>query len=539
MANSTDALVSNSPEMEPILNETEHRYQQLVHALPSAIYTCDAKGRILLYNRAAALLWGREPEIGKDLWCGSWRIFRPDGSPLPLDTCPMAVALKEGRPVYGEEIIVERPDGVRRNVLPHPRPIFDSSGNVIQAVNMLVDITEHKKHEQAVRESEEMFRTMAEQAPVIIYLADENGLITYLNSKWTEFTGQPVDQGYGKGWINFIHPEDKELIEKKWTDATSFREQYDLKFRFHNTSKKETVVRVSGTPRYNAVREFTGYTGVLQDITLQELTQADLEKQVEDRTRQLQKSKEDLEESNSELEAFASVASHDLQEPLRKIRTFAEMVAVNLADEKKVRTYIQKITDATGKMMFLIRELLNFSKLSQSGQIYTEVNLDEILETVKDNFELLILEQDARIESSNLPVVEGIALHLNQLFNNLISNSLKFHVADIKPVITIKSRRLKKSEVLDRTALNSELDYFDISFHDNGIGFSQENAEEIFTIFQRLHNRQTYQGTGIGLAVCKKIVNNHQGEIYAVSNENEGATFHVILPEQQKPAAVL
>ena len=538
MVNRTNALTSASPEMEPVPNETELRYRQLVHALPAAVYTCDAKGRILLYNRAAALLWGREPEIGKDLWCGSWRIFRTDGTPLPLETCPMAVALKEGRPVYGEEIIVERPDGVRRNVLPHPRPIFDSSGNVIQAVNMLVDITEHKKHEQAVRESEEMFRTMAEQAPVIIYLADENGQITYLNSKWTEFTGQPVDQGYGKGWINFIHPEDKELILKTWSDTTSVQEQYDLKFRFQNANKQETVVRVSGTPRFNSVRQFTGYIGVLQDITLQELTQAYLEKQVEDRTRQLQKSNEDLEESNSELEAFASVASHDLQEPLRKIRTFAEMVAVNLDDEKKVRTYIQKITDASGKMMFLIKELLNFSKLSKSGHVYTEVNLNKVLETMKDDFELLILEEGASIASGKLPVIEGVELHLNQLFNNLISNSLKFRTQDVIPVITINSRRLTKTEVLDRSTLNPELDYFDISFHDNGIGFSQENAEEIFTIFQRLHNRQSYQGTGIGLAVCKKIANNHQGEIYAVSNENEGATFHVILPEHQKQAGI-
>ena len=538
MANKTDALTSNPFEMEPLLNETELRYRQLVHALPAAIYTCDDQGRILLYNRAAALLWGREPEIGKDLWCGSWRIFRPDGSPLPLDTCPMAVALKEGKPVYGEEIIIERPDGVRRNVLPHPRPIFDSSGKVVQAVNMLVDITEHKKHEQAVRESEELFRTMAEQAPVIIFLADVNGRISYLNSKWVEFTGKPVEQGYGNGLMNFIHPEDCEWVRKRWVDAATLRQPFDLKFRFHSAESQHSFVRVSGTPRFNSLEEFAGYIGVLQDITLQELTQAYLEKQVEDRTKLLQKSNEDLEESNTELEAFACVASHDLQEPLRKIRTFAEMVEANLEDEKKVRTYIKKITDASGKMMFLIRELLNFSKLSKTGHLYSQVNLNGILETVKDDFELLIQEHDARIENHELPVIEGVALHLNQLFNNLISNSLKFRIADTKPVIRINSRRLSKMEVLDRPALNPELDYFDISFQDNGIGFSQENAEEIFTIFQRLHNRQSYQGTGIGLAVCKKIVNNHQGDIYAVSNENEGATFHVILPEHQKPAGI-
>ncbi|HYK56721.1 MAG TPA: PAS domain S-box protein, partial [Flavisolibacter sp.] len=143
------------------LQESEDRLRQIIRNLPVAIYTCNKEGYITLYNEAAAELWGRTPDIGKDLWCGSWKITKPDGAPLPLDSCPMAVCLKEGRPVYGEEILVSRPDGQVRNVLPHPQPLFDTSGEITGAVNMLLDVTEAKKTENALLENEERFRQLA------------------------------------------------------------------------------------------------------------------------------------------------------------------------------------------------------------------------------------------------------------------------------------------------------------------------------------------------------------------------------------------
>jgi PAS domain S-box-containing protein len=517
-------------------NESDHRYRQLVQSLPAAVYTCDAKGRILLYNRAAVVLWGREPEIGKDLWCGSWRIYRTDGTPLPLDSCPMAIALKEGRPVYGEEIIIERPDGVRRNVLPHPRPIFNSSGHVVQAVNMLVDITEHKKQEQAIRESEERFRTLADQAPVIIWMTDVTGNINYLNAKWSEFTGKPVAEGYDNGWLNLVHRDDKELAIREWNCGLKEQKQYDFKFRYLNASKEHSIVKAVGKPRYNASNEFVGYIGLLHDISLHELMNSYLEKQVSERTRELQKLNQELARSNSELEQFAYVASHDLQEPLRKIQALAEMLEANLHDEKKVINYISKISDSSSRLMILIKELLNFSKLSKSGEAYSKVTVEEIITSITEDFELVIQDKNAIIHSNQLPVIEGIPLHIRQLFHNLLSNSLKFSVQNIQPVINIRAKRMSEEEVRKYPSLNPALKYYDIEWKDNGIGFSQQYAEEIFTLFQRLNNPQSYVGTGIGLALCKKIATNHNGDIYAVSEENRGTTFHILLPELQEPS---
>jgi len=244
---------------------------------------------------------------------------------------------------------------------------------------------------------------------------------------------------------------------------------------------------------------------------------------------QLESVNAELLKSNRDLEQFAYVASHDLQEPLRKIQTFTQLMGKNLDNEQKVLQYHEKINQAAVRMQQLIQDVLNFSRISNSDEAFIQTDLNRIIETLKIDFELLLKEKSAVINHPVLPVIRGIPLQLSQLFSNLISNSLKYTVN--KPVINISVTYPSREELLQHPKLNESYRYVKIEFKDNGIGFESQFNEKIFKIFQRLHGKQTYSGTGIGLALCKKIVENHQGVIYAVSEPEKGSVFTVFLPE--------
>ncbi|MFA5296863.1 MAG: chemotaxis protein CheB [Lutibacter sp.] len=261
----------------------------------------------------------------------------------------------------------------------------------------------------------------------------------------------------------------------------------------------------------------------------------ELETQVIERTASLKKSNEELKQTNIQLDQFVHVASHDLQEPLRKILTFSMRLQDKHKDEMstEVKFYLSKIEDASSRMTTLIQDLLNYSRLLQHEKLFSTTDLNKTVKNILNDFELLILEKKAKIKIAQLPTVDVIPLQMNQLFYNLISNALKFSKKNVPPVITITSRTLSEKQIEKYPAFNPSMTYYEIIIKDNGIGFEQQYAKQIFTIFQRLHDKEIYIGTGIGLALCKKIIENHHGEIFADAKENKGASFHVILPLKQ------
>jgi len=184
-------------------------------------------------------------------------------------------------------------------------------------------------------------------------------------------------------------------------------------------------------------------------------------------------------------------------------------------------------------MSKLINDLLNFSRLQRSEERFVDVDLNTVFKNIENDFELVINQKKAVVKASPLPVIEAIPLQMNQLFYNLIGNSLKFSLAGVSPVIQIDCAKLTPSEVSGRPLLNPRNTYYKLVFRDNGIGFNQQYEHKIFEIFQRLNTRLEYEGTGIGLALCSKIVQNHGGQIYAESEEGKGASFFIILPEKQ------
>jgi signal transduction histidine kinase len=258
---------------------------------------------------------------------------------------------------------------------------------------------------------------------------------------------------------------------------------------------------------------------VFTDITVTKEAQIGLEQTIEE-----------LKRSNEELEQFAYVASHDLQEPLRKIRVFNDLLIGKMAPENELRKYIDKVDESAKRMSGLIHSLLEYSRLSKSGSRFESVDLNGVLNNVLADYELLISQKRADIQRDSLPTITAIPLQMNQLLFNLIGNALKFTKRDIAPIITIKCETISKERKAQFSQLRPLQEYVQITIRDNGIGFNQEYANQIFTIFQRLNDRSVYGGYGIGLALCKRVVDNHQGIIYAEGTPKQGACFTVILP---------
>lgn len=274
------------------------------------------------------------------------------------------------------------------------------------------------------------------------------------------------------------------------------------------------------TAIHNDNGDVIGFAKVTRDLTAQKMTEDKLAAYTTE-----------LEKQNSELEQFAYVASHDLQEPLRKIQTFTELIRENYQDKAFIEKYFEKLSSSATRMSELIKSLLNYSRLSKQKEssVITEVNLNDILNEVKVDFELLVEEKKAVIKATNLPTIQGNYFQIGQLFSNLISNSLKF--TKERPVIKISSSVISRDQLplTERVIFNET--YFQIVFEDNGIGFENEYKELIFSLFQRLHGKQSeYAGTGIGLALCKKIMDMHNGFITADGKPGKGATFMVYFP---------
>ena len=247
--------------------------------------------------------------------------------------------------------------------------------------------------------------------------------------------------------------------------------------------------------------------------------------------KRLEQINSDLKRSNEELEQFAYVASHDLQEPLRKIRAFGDLLATEfITKEADALDYIQRMQNASSRMQVLIQDILSFSRVSQNSSKQEPLDLNSLVNEVVDDLENQIVRENAEVIIENLPTINGDRAQIKRLFQNLISNAIKFHQPGRPPRVTVTATKLSSAKMhLSFQNANPKTSYCRFEVADNGIGFDAQYTEKIFNIFQRLHGRTDYEGTGIGLAICKKIVTNHWGYITAESSK-DGSTFIVILP---------
>jgi PAS domain S-box-containing protein len=402
-------------------------------------------------------------------------------------------------------------------------------------IAILNDIHDKKLAEESLKLQARVLESMDEGVSV----SDEQGFILYTNSAEDKMFGYESGELIGQHVTiqNAYTPEENEQIVAAVIDELKTHGYWNGEW--HNKRKDGSDFYTYSHITSLDLGEKRVLVCVQRDITEEKKykeflkrSAEELEKRVEERTKELKEANEQLERSNAELEQFAYITSHDLQEPLRKIRTFASRMEDELtgSGHSTVMKHLQKVIASSERMSVLIRDLLNYSRLTKEEQGFEPVDLNEVLKDVLTDFEVLIAQKKAVIKPKSLPVVKGIALQLNQLFFNLIGNSLKFSRPNVAPVIQIHGELIDASQA---TSIGlKEHNYFRISFSDNGIGFGSKYKEQIFEIFQRLNSRDQYAGTGIGLALSKKVVENHHGMIVAESEEGEGATFNVYLPAE-------
>jgi PAS domain S-box-containing protein len=563
-------------------------------------------------------------------------------------------ALVTGKLSY--EIRIIRPDQSLRWIRVKGKTIYNADHKPVRMIGTSLDITDQKLKDDALRESEERFRIVADTAPVMIWMTNASRDCIFLNKGWTEFAGMDYKSGLNDGWKSIVHPDDIDATSVAFLSAHADHSEYSHELRLKRKDGEYRWIYDYAVPRFHD-NKFMGYVGSCVDITDTKIAREKLEEEVVKRTSELvqknaqlqqqnqfieeiidasvdligvydaqgriitvnkktcelygfskdevigklctevfpvlkdshvfsdlkraikgeyvtrthkssvtgmftenyliplqddqdtvyavlaiahditeiiesteklKTANQELKRKNYELEQFAYVASHDLQEPLRKIRVFSELLGNNLNDKDLARLYFTKIQSSAHRMSVLIKDVLDYSRLSQTEEHYSDVNLDQVLDNVLSDFELMIEQKRATVKRTKLPVIYCIPMQMNQLFSNLVSNALKFSSAD--PVIDISCEVIMKIAQKEFIHLDPTQKYIKITFRDNGIGFDQKYSDHIFTIFHRLNSKSEFSGTGIGLALCKKIVENHKGHIYASGQLNQGAAFHIVLP---------
>lgn len=394
---------------------------------------------------------------------------------------------------------------------------------------------------ERLQESEKQYRQVTDSLPLLIFSMTSDAQLIYANQGFIAFAADSLPALNARGWFSLFHEDDRLAIQTAWADSVASSLPFRSEGRMFNGLTGEYIWHlISATPLRGVNQQVIHWNGFLADIHHQKVIEQALrdnellrenKNQLETDRQQLEGDIGELSRSNTELAQFAYVASHDLQEPLRKIQAFSTMLTEQYAPalDANAQDIIHRMQMATGRMQELIRGLLAYSRLNTGKPSFGKVSLSALVADVQGDLETAIRERAAQIHVNALPVVQGNALQLRQLFQNLLSNALKFTPPDRSPVVMIQANSILAATLPVSTPSAIEK-YLEITIQDNGIGFEEKYIDRIFNLFQRLHGRNEYAGTGIGLAVCKKVVDNHGGFLTAHSKPGQGATFLVYLP---------
>lgn len=515
---------------EQKIAESEKQLRTFADSIQNLAWIADGKGRINWYNQQWYDYTGTTFDEMKR-W--DWeKVYHPDYV-QPISAM-IKQLLTEGQ-AWELTFPIRRHDGIYRWFLTRAFPVKDSSGTIEKWIGTNTDITNQKsiseELENKVKQRTEALHIQNETYKIAEKIAKfgsykwnmKTGYLEYSDNLFRLFDCEPQEfvPSFDK-FLTFVHPDDLQQVISYAEHTMQTGEVMDKPYRIIGKTGATKYVSTMG----NFIDDDgeRSLIGVLQDIT----------KAVAD-AEELKSKNTALENLNAELKSFTFIASHDLQEPLRKIQTFSKRIIEVERFSDKTQDYFNRIIAAGERMQNLIISLLDFSRADKVEFNAVPCDLNLIVEQSKNDLYVSVLEKQAIVKYEQLPIVHGMPVQLSQLFTNLIDNALKFCKPNSKPHIKITAKKIKGSDINDNLA-NNELCYYAIKIADNGIGFEKEYATKIFELFQRLHHHNEYTGTGIGLAIVKKIALNHNGFIIADGNPNKGATFTLYLPKIETSA---
>ena len=519
--------------IENMLTDSEERFRALVNASSDVVYRMSPNWKEMRQLAGRGFL--TDTGAPDSQWLQKY--IHPKDQERVRQAVEQAV---DNKTIFELEHQVLQADGSIGWTFSRAVPILNSDGDIIEWFGAASDITKRRNMEEALRMARDeleaqrrLYDAITGSTPDLVYVFDLNYKFVYANQALLNMWGRSWEQSKGLGLLALgYEPWHAERHEREIDEVAATKKPIRGEVSFPHATLGKRIYDYIFAPILNENGEVELIAGTTRDISELKLAEealkqseeqlrtltGSLEKLVAERTKELQRSNEDLLQ-------FAHVASHDLKEPVRKVKTFlnrlTEDTATSLSDDGK--RFVNKIESAADRMRQMIEGVLRYSTITNLREDMEQIDLNELFRQIETDLEVIILERKATIRYTHLPVIEGAPVLIYQLFYNLINNSLKFSKKDVPAQLTVTAKTVVRE--------NHPFALIDVA--DNGIGFPQDYAESIFNTFTRLNSKDRYEGTGIGLALCKKIVERHGGSITATAVVNQGAVFSVFLPVKQ------
>lgn len=491
--------ISDRKRTEERLRESEERFRVMADDAPVMIWVTESDGTCTYLNRPWCEFTGMSAQEGYGL--GWLSAVHPDDREAAEGAF---LAANERREPFRAEYRLRRHDGAWRWALDAAVPRFGAGGTFLGYIGSVLDISERKEHEDALRAGEELFRTLVHAIPQLVWTCTPDGRCDFVSRQWLDYSGADLDQLLGYGWLSFIHPDDQKSTIEAWEAAVANHGVYDVEGRIRGANGLYRWFRTRAVCLRDERGQVTRWIGTNTDV------------------HDLKHSESELRKANEDLSQFAYSASHDLQEPLRNLTIFSQLFKRRRGGElsQKALDLVDVIESSGHRMSNLVHDLLVYTQAGAGeAPAATALDANQALDDVLRSLHSAIDAEGAVITSEPLPALAVHPAHLQLIFINLLSNALKYRRPELPPEIHISAKR-------------SGLHWV-ITVADNGIGIGGEYHHRVFGLFKRLHGRK-YPGTGLGLAICKKIVERYGGRIWVESEAGSGARFHFRLPGSEE-----